>query len=120
VLAPLQDEVKFPAVQIDGGLTTNNNNGIAIIAKAQTAGRFEGDTEITGTLTVNGDIVLPLGGDCAEEFEIDTSDEVEPGTVMIFDGSGALEPSTRPYDKRVAGVRLREMFQARHPWPTRA
>jgi hypothetical protein len=49
-----------------------------------------------------GDIEL-AGGDCAELFPVDTPDELEPGTVMVIAEDG-LRPSSRPYDKRVAGV----------------
>jgi hypothetical protein len=49
-----------------------------------------------------GDIVLQ-NADCAEEFDV-VDDTVEPGTVMVLDDSGALEPSTSAYDTRVAGV----------------
>jgi len=42
--------------------------------------------------------------DCAEEFDIADSSEVEPGTVMVIDQDGRLRPSERAYDRRVAGV----------------
>jgi hypothetical protein len=51
-----------------------------------------------------GDILLH-NADCAEEFDMSlASTEIEPGTVMVLDNDGMLEPSSRPYDKRVAGV----------------
>jgi hypothetical protein len=49
------------------------------------------------------DIVLQ-NADCAEEFDIADSSEVEPGTVMVIDQDGRLRPSERAYDRRVAGV----------------
>ena len=49
-----------------------------------------------------GDIEL-AGGDCAELFAVDAPGELEPGTVMVIAEDG-LRPSSRPYDKRVAGV----------------
>jgi hypothetical protein len=72
------------------------------------AGRFWGnvsvigDQAVTGTITVNGDVVL-TGGDCAEEFDISVPDRAEPGTVMIID-AGGVRPAFKAYDKRVAGV----------------
>jgi hypothetical protein len=50
-----------------------------------------------------GDILLD-NADCAEEFDIAESVEVEPGTVMVIDQEGKLRPSSKSYDKRVAGV----------------
>jgi hypothetical protein len=52
-----------------------------------------------------GDIFLS-NADCAEEFDISSSESssIEPGTVMIIDNDGKLERSSKPYDKRVAGV----------------
>jgi hypothetical protein len=50
-----------------------------------------------------GDIVL-LNADCAEEFDVSETEGIEPGTVLVLDGQGALRPSTRAYDRRVAGV----------------
>jgi hypothetical protein len=50
-----------------------------------------------------GDIFLK-NADCAEEFNIEESREPEPGTVMIIDSEDKLRISSKPYDKRVAGV----------------
>jgi hypothetical protein len=50
-----------------------------------------------------GDIIL-LNADCAEDFDITVTEEVEPGTVMVINEEGGLRPSTEPYDKKVAGV----------------
>ena len=51
-----------------------------------------------------GDIVL-RNADCAEDFDIGGDRAaVEPGTVMVIDGDGRLSPSSRPYDRCVAGV----------------
>jgi hypothetical protein len=63
------------------------------------------DANVSGTLTVGVDIVLSAGAaDCAEEFDIGTTQEVQPGTVMILDQGESLRPSDRSYDKKVAGV----------------
>jgi hypothetical protein len=51
----------------------------------------------------SGDIVLS-NADCAEDFDICTSEDVDPGTLMVIDRESKLRPSTEPYDKKVAGV----------------
>jgi hypothetical protein len=56
-----------------------------------------------GSVMVTGDILL-ANMDCAEDFNIAGCDPIEPGTVMIIDQEGALQPSQTAYDKRVAGV----------------
>ncbi len=64
-----------------------------------------------GNVVVTGDVFLP-GSDCAEEFEVAAAAPgsssskalAEPGTVMVIEGDGALRPSTKAYDRRVAGV----------------
>jgi hypothetical protein len=78
------------------------------------AGKFDGHVQINGTAHVTGEFhcagnifaladVL-LGQDCAEDFEIAPFSATEPGTVMVLDSNGALRPSERDYDKKVAGV----------------
>jgi hypothetical protein len=61
------------------------------------AARFEGDVEVTGDIRLTN-------ADCAEDFNIGTNVNVEPGTVMVLGEEGALFPSQGAYDKRVAGV----------------
>lgn len=61
------------------------------------AGYFEGNVEVTGDITLTG-------ADCAEEFDVSEATDIEPGTVMVLDQEGALQPSQQAYDKRVAGV----------------
>lgn len=56
----------------------------------------------TQDVVVGHDITLQ-NADCAEEFDV-ISNEVEPGTVMVLNQDGILEPSSCAYDKRVAGV----------------
>jgi hypothetical protein len=51
----------------------------------------------------SGDIVL-RNADCAEDFDISHSTEIEPGTVMVIEQEGKLKECDLPYDKRVAGV----------------
>jgi hypothetical protein len=67
------------------------------------AGKFDGNVLVNGTLSVIVDIVL-TGGDCAEEFDIESSAEIDAGTVMVVSEGGALQPSATAYDRKVAGV----------------
>ncbi len=50
-----------------------------------------------------GDIVLS-NGDCAEDFPVDESDVIEPGTVVVIKDDERLGQCKEAYDKRVAGV----------------
>ncbi len=75
------------------------------------AGKFGGNVEVTGDIVCSGpkstigcfDVNLG-GGDCAEDFDIDDIETVDPGTVMVINDRGALQQSRESYDKRVAGV----------------
>jgi hypothetical protein len=62
-----------------------------------------GNVEVTGSLNVGGDITMPAA-DFAEDFQVEASDAVEPGTVMVLDENEALRPSDKSYDRKVAGV----------------
>lgn len=86
------------------GVLAQTSTGMALHAQGGTglAGVFDGNVQINGTLTATVDMVL--GADCAEEFDITATGEIEPGTVMVLDEGGALRPSQQAYDKKVAGV----------------
>jgi hypothetical protein len=72
--------------------------GAAIYGKGgRVAGFFEGDVEVTGDIRLTN-------ADCAEDFDICETEQIESGTVMVLGEEGVLYPSQRPYDKRVAGV----------------
>ncbi len=58
---------------------------------------FQGDVEVAGDIRL-------LNADCAEDFDICETEEVEAGTVMVLGEEGVLYPSQHAYDKRVAGV----------------
>jgi hypothetical protein len=62
-----------------------------------------GNAHCTGTMTVDADVVL-TGADCAEQFDVSQQCPAVPGTVMVINAEGELEPSVHPYDKKVAGV----------------
>jgi hypothetical protein len=81
----------------DGVLGTSAH-GIGVHGKGgRLAGLFEGDVEVTGDLRL-------VNADCAEDFDISVAAPVEPGTVMVLGPEGVLSPSSKPYDRRVAGV----------------
>jgi hypothetical protein len=67
------------------------------------AGYFEGTVEVSGDLTVRGDVLLPKA-DLAEEFLISDEAGVEPGSVVVIAEGGAIQVARKPYDRRVAGV----------------
>ena len=59
--------------------------------------------EVNGNIVTNGDIRL-TNADCAEDFDICETEQIEPGTVMVLGEEGNLQQSQHAYDKRVAGV----------------
>lgn len=64
-----------------------------------------GDIYLTsGSIKLDeGDIILN-NADCAEDFDISESEDIEPGTVMVIEEEGKLRQSIKSYDKRVAGI----------------
>jgi hypothetical protein len=82
------------------GVEGQSNTGIGVFGKSVTgrAAMFEGDVEVTG------DIRLTSGNDCAEEFDAPGAAAIDPGTVMVINEDGMLQPSHHAYDKKVAGV----------------
>jgi hypothetical protein len=82
----------------------HTGGGKAVYGKSTgNAGYFDGNVEVVGKLTVQGDIVLP-GADCAESFDLVKGASVAPGTLVVIDQDGALTQSEHAYDRKVAGV----------------
>jgi hypothetical protein len=80
------------------GVSGESATGVGVHGKGgRLAALFEGDVEVTGDLRLTN-------ADCAEDFDVLACVAVEAGTVMVLDDEGALSVSSRPYDKRVAGV----------------
>jgi len=82
------------------------NQGVGIFAQSSAkgsrgtntiAGFFDGD------VVVSGDVQL-TGADCAENFDVSGTETILPGTVMVINTEGSLQPSDQAYDKKVAGV----------------
>lgn len=67
------------------------------------AGFFVGNVHVSRNLFVEGDLTLP-NADFAEDFCVADHQDVEPGTVMVLCDDETLQPSNKPYDRRVAGV----------------
>lgn len=87
-----------------GQSTTNDGvlgistSGIGVHGKGgKLAGFFEGDVVVTGDIRLGN-------ADCAEDFDVAGRELADLGTVMVLNESGELVASTRPFDKRVAGV----------------
>jgi hypothetical protein len=80
-----------------GVVGVNTGGGVGVYGEGSVAGFFKGDVEVTGDIRLTN-------ADFAEDFDIADADSIEPGTVMVLGGEGALHPSEHAYDKRVAGV----------------
>jgi hypothetical protein len=69
----------------------------------------DGDVLVTGEVHVNGNVrptgdIFLTNADCAEDFDITAAEQIEPGTVMVINQEGVLQPGEHAYDKRAAGV----------------
>lgn len=95
--------------------------GIGIFGHGKLAGLFEGDVEVKGVIRTEKKLVCKsdievagkvtandhicfTGADCAEDFDVCESVDIEPGTVMVLGIDGVLRQCTASYDKCVAGV----------------
>lgn len=83
------------------GVAGTSVSGTGVYGRGSPAGNFEGNVNVTGNITVGGDVLLQ-NKDCAEDFEM--TGDVEPGVVVVIDPSGNLRQCETAYDKRVAGV----------------
>lgn len=80
------------------GVYGESETKIGIWGRAPLAGYFQGDVEVTGDIRL-------VNADCAENFYVtDSEDSTEPGTVMVLNEMGLLQPSYQEYDKKVAGI----------------
>jgi hypothetical protein len=78
------------------GLGGNGSDGIIDV--------FDGNSK--QTIKINGKTgkVEVFNADCAEEFGICETAQIEPGMVMVLGEEGKLKQSQEAYDTRVAGV----------------
>ncbi|NEQ49613.1 MAG: hypothetical protein F6K11_05690 [Leptolyngbya sp. SIO3F4] len=84
-------------------LGTNGQSGDIYLYPSNTSDIFNNDQASIHLNGQTGDIILQ-NADCAEDFEVDTLETVEPGTVMAISDSVRLRVSDRAYDHRVAGI----------------
>jgi hypothetical protein len=85
------------------GVSGISAQGVGLYGEGNVAGRFKGNVEVGGNISVTGDVML-TNADGAEDFEIAEAGPVEPGTVMVLGDTGALRVSRQAYDRRVAGI----------------
>jgi hypothetical protein len=83
-----------------GGDGVGATNGLDI---QRTADRSLMRINNNGSIEVPGDVLL-TGADCAENFDVEEAQSLEPGMVMVIGDEEKLHQCTQAYDKRVAGV----------------
>jgi hypothetical protein len=81
-------------------LTNEGNLGIGPSIRA---GDVTERLFVNGNILATGDVRLS-GGDCAEEFDVEEPQALDPGTVMVIGDEERLHCCNQAYDKRVAGV----------------
>jgi hypothetical protein len=84
------------------GVAKGSGPGVFATSASGPAGYFQGNITVSGTVTADDHVCA--GGDCAEDFDVVASEQIEAGTVMVIDADGYLKESREAYDKRVAGV----------------
>jgi hypothetical protein len=87
-------------IHLDGGggsirVGTSGRRGLIAVQNADAEDTVVIDGE-------SGDIIM-RNADCAEEFDIDPAEDVDPGAVLIL-GPEGLRPCDAAYDKKVVGV----------------
>lgn len=96
---PVSDQaadLTFTSLTI-GDISTANNDVKLLV---------EGDTYVEGNGSFSGSLTISGGSDLSEGFHVTSDTPVEPGTVVSIDPEkiGKLMVSTKPYDRKVAGV----------------
>ena len=94
-------------VGVDGSIDCFGNLEVRLNAADKAAGlpaaNFNSHVGVDGNIDCTGDIRL-LGADCAEDFDVDAVEDVEPGSVMVASHDGRLTVSAAAYDRRAVGV----------------
>jgi hypothetical protein len=114
-----------PKIHLDGGgqlLTVTNAAGVTVLrfdashslldlGPSLGGAGAEADLRIFGAdgqakIHLDGDTgdIRLIGADCSEEFDVDESQPLEPGSVLTIEPGGRLRSCTEAYDHRVAGV----------------
>jgi hypothetical protein len=97
-----QNRIRLDADGANGWFGGNGEEGNVVLFAAS------GDNETTSQATIHlnggtGDIILQ-NADCAEDFEVETLETAEPGTVMVIGDGSRLRVSNQAYDRCVAGI----------------
>lgn len=92
----------------NGRVSITNAAGVEVFAFDSTTVSLKLTNAATGITTVTldgslGDIQLN-GADCAEEFDVDETDTVGPGSVLTIGAGGRLRACRLAYDRTVAGI----------------
>jgi hypothetical protein len=93
----------------DGLAITNNGDELGVFVRASDGHVGIGTRspteklDVNGNITATGDVIL-TGADCAEDFDVEEGQPLDPGLVMVIADGDTLRQCTEPYDKRVAGV----------------
>lgn len=90
-------------------LVQTTGSGSAFYAWASGTGRaatFRGNVQLISKSTGTSVMELGEGLDYAEGFHVSDKANAKPGTVLVIDpkNPGKLAVSTKPYDKKVAGI----------------
>jgi hypothetical protein len=100
----VRKEALVDAIKLNGEKATLHVGGAFLPGRITVANEEEKVTiDLDGE---KGDIILK-NADCAEDFDVSGvahETGIEPGTVVGLDEEGAIEPCTKGYDGRVAGV----------------
>lgn len=96
------DRIRLDASQANLWLGGNGADGDLVIFSST------GDNATTSQATIHlngsaGDIILS-NADCAEDFDVDDPDGLEPGTVVEIGDRAGLRMARRSYSRRVAGI----------------
>lgn len=97
-----QNRMRFDAAGGNMWIGGNGADGDAVFFAAS----GDNTTLADATIRINGETgdLIIQNADCAEDFDIAQSVEVEPGMALVLGPDGLLYPCDSPYDKRVIGI----------------
>ena len=101
----ITDALQGTSAKLSGALSANSATlaGPLNAASATLTGALTAvSATFSGAVTAS-DVVLTAGADCAEEFDLEDA-QLQPGSVVVFTDNGGVVGTTKPYDRRVAGV----------------
>jgi hypothetical protein len=105
ISATLAGPLNATSATLAGALTALSATFLGALTAV--SGTFSGPvTAVSGSFSgpvTASDVVLTAGADCAEEFDLEDA-LLQPGSVVVFTDNGGVVGTTKPYDRRVAGV----------------